>query len=69
MNKCPDCGAANPSDEHLMREYTDLNKASFNKMFGQNAKRVQAEVARELKARGIHEIPNIFGAIPVRLCT
>lgn len=54
-------------DKRLMREYLDLNKAGFCRIFGHNAKREQDIVSVELMARGISEIPNIFGAIPVRL--
>lgn len=54
------------TDEMLMREYLDMNKAAFDQVFGHNAKRQRASVAGELQRRGIVEIPNIFGAIPVR---
>lgn len=62
---CPACGIIEPSDEHLMDEYLSLNKARFNDVFGAQAKYMQAKVASMLHARGITEIPNIFGPIQV----
>lgn len=52
--------------ESLCREYLEMNKAIFNPMFGHNAAAWQEEVAKELQARGVTEIPNPFGAIPVK---
>ena len=67
VQRCPGCGSAVTTDEHLMSEYLDLQKHSFSKMFGHNAATAQNEVAEILLARGITEIPNIFGAIPVKV--
>ena len=50
-----------------MREYLELTKAGFNAMFGMNAKREQDVITAELHRRGIVEIPNIFGPIPVKM--
>lgn len=61
---CPGCGAANPTDRHLMDEWLDLRRHGWG-MFGHNADRARAEVTAQLLERGITEIPNIFGAIPV----
>jgi len=55
------------STESLQKEYLEMNKALFGRMFGHNAAAWQEEVAAELHKRGITEIPNPFGAIPVRL--
>lgn len=63
---CPDCGAANPTNEHLMSEYSSLVKASFNRLFGRAATEALNQVADVLLKRGITEIPNIFGSIQVR---
>ena len=49
----------------LIREYLDLNKARFG-LFGNNAAMAQTKVAAELIKRGVTQIPNIFGPIPVR---
>ena len=64
--KCPVCGSVNLTNEHLMREYLEMNKASFDRMFGRNAEEARIAIADELIWRGIDEIPNIFGPIPVR---
>jgi hypothetical protein len=64
--KCPDCGAQNPTTEHLIKEYLELQKASFGRMFGHNAKAVRTKVAAMLLARGVESIQNIFGTIAVR---
>jgi len=52
-------------DEHLMKEYLQMQKASFNAMFGRNACQARVRIARQLHARGITHIPNIFGSIEV----
>ncbi len=54
------------TDARLMAEYLELNKAGFNAIFGHNARREQDVITDELHRRNIHEIPNIFGPIPVR---
>lgn len=54
------------TDDELMREYLDLCKHSLNNVFGGNARRALTVVANQLLARGITEIPNIFGPIKVR---
>lgn len=64
--KCPACGAANPTNNHLIWEWTDLQKGVFNRMFGHNARNVQEQVGDMLLARGITHIPNMFGDIPIR---
>ena len=58
--------AAQCSTEVLEREYLELNKAGFNDVFGQTARRAQDIVSAELLSRGISQIPNIFGAIQIR---
>lgn len=66
--KCAICQRDHSTDqtEYLVREYLELNSARFDRMFGHNAARCQSEIAKELLTRGIVEIPNIFGPIPVR---
>ena len=54
------------STDSLCREYLEMNKALFGAMFGHNAAAWQERIATELHARGITEIPNPFGAIPIR---
>jgi len=49
------------NNEQLMREYLDMNRASFDRMFGMNAKRRLNACVDELLSRGITEIPSIFG--------
>jgi len=64
--KCPGCGASSPTDQHLQKEYQELTKASFDRMFGHNAERARREVARLLiYERGVREIYNIFGPIQI----
>ena len=62
---CPGCGAANPTDNHLITEYLDLMKHASGRIFGQNAERAMREVGDALLGRGVTEIPNLFLAIPV----
>lgn len=52
-------------DQHLMKEYLEMQRASLNRMFGQNACQARVRIARQLQARGITHIPNIFGSIAV----
>jgi hypothetical protein len=54
------------SDEDLTREYHELHRACFGEMFGHNAQKDFNLVVDELLARGITELPNIFGPIPVK---
>ena len=56
----------NKTTEMLCKEYLELNKARFDRMFGHNAEKEQSLVAQELLARGVTHIPNIFGSIEVR---
>lgn len=49
-----------------MREYLDMQRACLG-VFAMAARRYQNEIAGILLARGITEIPNVLGAIPVRL--
>jgi hypothetical protein len=53
------------STPSLMKEYLELQKASFG-IFGANAKRAANEIVDELLSRGVTEIPNIFGPIQLR---
>jgi hypothetical protein len=48
----------------LMREYQDMRRAGWG-LFGGNADRRAAELAAELRGRGVTHIPNIFGPIPI----
>ncbi len=66
LEKCPQCGSVNVTDEHLLREYKEGMRPCFGRMFGRNARKAQNEVAKELLSRGITELPNIFGAIPIK---
>ncbi len=52
-------------DEYLMREFLQMQRAGFNRIFGHNAVQARLRIARELKRRGIYKIPNIFGDIEV----
>ncbi len=54
------------ADEQLIKEYLEVTKDGFNRMFGHNARAFSNLIVDELLARGITEIPNIFGAISVR---
>lgn len=49
----------------LAREYLQAQGNSLGQMFGHNAKKAMKLLASELLARGVVEIPNIFGPIPV----
>ena len=61
--KCPGCGCQDPSDKHLLWEFHDLQKASFDRMFGHNSKKACNAVIDMLTGRGITYSPNIFGNI------
>lgn len=52
--------------DSLKREYLEMSRASFNRMFGHNARKAANLVAEELLARQCTEIDNMFGPIPVR---
>lgn len=56
---------AGESTERLVNEYRSTTRDCFGAMFGHNAKRFRDLVADELLKRGVTEIPNIFGPIPV----
>ena len=67
---CPACGIkplTGITDEHLMSEYLEMRKAESDRMFGHNAQVARKQVAAKLIARGITEIPNIFGPIAIRV--
>ncbi len=49
----------------LVEEYKEMNKASLDRMFGANARRMGNAVVEQLYANGITEIPNIFGPLKV----
>ncbi len=66
LDRCPQCGSCNVTDEHLLREYRQGMRHCFDRMFGHNARKAQNEVAAELLSRGITEMPNIFGAIQIK---
>lgn len=51
--------------ERLLKEYSIGMKHCFNDMFGHNARLEQNMIAKELKNRGILELPNIFGYIEI----
>ncbi len=63
---CPGCHSSNLTTEHLIKEYSDLSRASLDRMFGHNALDARDKVAALLLARGVTEIPNTFGPIPIR---
>ncbi len=54
-------------DSLLIREHQDMLKASFNDMFGNNAEQCRRYIAALLLERGITHIPNIFGAIEIKI--
>ena len=56
-------GLSRMSDRALLNEYREMRRASFNAMFGHNAKRRGNACAEELLSRGITHEPNIFGDI------
>lgn len=56
------------SDAELTREYHETLRATFDRMFGNNARHFFNLVADELIRRGITHLPNIFGPIEVRHC-
>lgn len=64
--RCPACQSHEPTTEHLVREYLEMARASFDRVFGHHARKAQRQVGTLLISRGVTEIPNIFGAIPVR---
>ena len=64
--ECPACGAANVTNEHLIREYLDLTIPAMSGLFRENARKCRNEIADVLVSRGVTEIPNSFGAIPVK---
>jgi hypothetical protein len=53
------------SDDQLTRDYLDRMRDCFHDMFGHNARRFQDLLGEELIARGIRQLPNIFGPIAV----
>lgn len=53
-------------DKQLVENYHETLRASFDRMFGHNARQYFNLVADELIRRGITEIPNIFGPIQVK---
>lgn len=66
IEKCPDCGAQNPTTEHLLAEYKSLMKAGFNNMFGHNARQACNQVIEMLEQRGITSYETIFGTTYIR---
>lgn len=56
---------ASYSDADLIREYHDATRDGLGEMFGHNARAFGNLVVDELLSRGITEVPNIFGPIPV----
>lgn len=52
-------------DDMLILRYRECLRDGMGAMFGHNARRFCALVVDELMTRGITEIPNIFGPIPV----
>ncbi|MFA5377168.1 MAG: hypothetical protein WC455_15560 [Dehalococcoidia bacterium] len=60
-NKCPGCGAANPTTEHLLAEYKDLTRHGFGNMFGINARKSCNAVVDMLVMRGCTFYWDIFG--------
>lgn len=57
---------AKASDDDLLADYRQGMKDVFGAMFGHNAAIRQDLIADELLRRGITEIPNMLGPIPVR---
>lgn len=57
------------SDEQLIKEWSALQKACFNKMFGHSAKLSFNTLCDVLNERGITHIPNIFGDIEIKKWT
>lgn len=50
----------------LKREYLDLTKGSFDKIFGHNARNARMIVGRILRERGYYWIDNALGDIPIK---
>ena len=66
--QCPVCLRVNPDNEHLQYEYIEMMKASLGHgLFKKNAIWMFKVVATMLLARGVTEIPNIFGPIRVQI--
>lgn len=53
------------SNTELAREYKDMLRASFGRLFGHNARAAFNLVVDELLIRGVKEIPNLFGPLEV----
>lgn len=53
------------NDVQLLREYRELRKDSFCRMFGHNARIAMNECVDELLSRGITMEPNLFGDMPI----
>lgn len=53
-------------DKDLTREYLAAMRDGLGALFGHNARRFGNLVADELLARGVTELPNLFGPIQVR---
>ena len=64
---CDWCRVIRANDEvaALSREYLEMSRASFDRLFGHNAKARRKQIGAALLARGITQIPNIFGPINV----
>jgi hypothetical protein len=53
-------------NERLLKEYAEMSKASFNNIFGRNAKRRFNACVEELHKRNIYFEPNIFGDMEIK---
>lgn len=52
--------------DDLIKEYLQSSRDGLNAMFGHNARRYGNLVADELLRRGITQLPNLFGPLPVK---
>lgn len=66
LDKCPACGSANPLNEHLIQEYSSMQRAQYG-AFKHNARIAQNIIAELLLLRGVTHIPNIFGDILIEV--
>jgi hypothetical protein len=53
-------------DQQLIDRYLESKRDGFNRLFGHHARKFGDLVTDELLARGITQIPNIFGPIDVK---
>jgi hypothetical protein len=54
------------TNERLLKEYAEMHKSEFDRIFGHNARRARLVLARILvEERGVVNEPNLFGDMPI----